>query len=169
MNIDIVGKSKTICKAELKFAVAFFAEYLMGTKLAKSLELDIHFEKHDMADGHCATIEVARRPRIFEIGLNPNLQRYKMLQTIAHEMVHVKQYAKGELSNDLKTAKFNGKTHSMPQTLEEYLNSPWEIEAFGRDQGLYVIYQLMLKQEKITFKRGKMYVKNKLFKLPKKS
>lgn len=169
MKINLEGRTKKMCAAEVKFAVAFFAQYLMGTRLAKNLEIDIMFETHDIADGHCAPIDAERRPRMFEIGINPNLQRYKMLQTLAHEMVHVKQYAKGELSNNMKSAKFNGKTHSMPKTLEEYLNSPWEIEAFGRDRGLYVLYSIMLKQEKISFKRGKMYIKNKLFKLPKKS
>jgi hypothetical protein len=96
------------------------------------------------------------------------MQRYKMLQCLAHEMVHVKQYAKGELSNELITAKWQGKTFKLTNSMEDYFNWPWEIEAYGRDRSLYLFYQVMLQSEKIKFKNGKMYMNGKLFKLPKK-
>ena len=169
MNIDIVGKTKHMCKAEIKFAVAFFARYLMGDTLAKKLDLEIRFENQGkIAEGHCVPLDAERRPRSFEIGVNPNLRRYKMLQCIAHEMVHVKQYATGELTNHLITAKWQGKVYKITNSFEDYLNWPWEIEAYGRDRSLYLFYQIMLKNEKIKFKDGKMYMNGKLFKLPKK-
>lgn len=169
MNIELYGKTKAMCKAEIKFATAFFANYLMGEKLAKNLDIEIRFENQGkLAEGHCAPLDADRRPRSFEIGINPKLQRYKMLQCLAHEMVHVKQYAKGELSHELITAKWQGKTYKITNSMEDYLNWPWEVEAYGRDRSLYLFYQVMLKSEKITFKRGKMYMKGKLFKLPKK-
>ena len=169
MNIELYGKTKAMCKAEIKFATAFFANYLMGEKLAKNLDIEIRFENQGkLAEGHCVPLDAERRPRSFEIGINPKLQRYKMLQCLAHEMVHVKQYAKGELSHELITAKWQGKTYKITNSMEDYLNWPWEVEAYGRDRSLYLFYQVMLKSEKITFKRGKMYMKGKLFKLPKK-
>jgi hypothetical protein len=163
MNIDIKGKTKAMCKAEIKFATAFFAQYIMGTRLAKNLDIEIRFEDQGkLAEGYCAPIDAERRPRIFEIGIKPKMRRHKMLQCLAHEMVHVKQYARGELSAELITAKWQGKTYKLTNSFEDYLNWPWEVEAYGRDRALYLFYQVMLKSEKVKFKNGKMYINGKL-------
>ena len=169
MKIDIKGKTKTLCKAEIKFATAFFANYIMGERLAKNLDIDIVFEDQGkMAEGHCNPIEVSNRPRMFEIGINPNLSRRKMLQCLAHEMVHVKQYARGELSSAFSTAMFNGKVYNLTSSFEDYLNWPWEIEAYGRDRSLYLFYQVLLKSEKVKFKNGFLYIAGKRMVIPKK-
>ena len=134
----------------------------MGEKLAKNLDIEIRFEiQGKLTEGHCAPLDAERRPRSFEIGVNPTLRRYKMLQCLAHEMVHVKQYAKGELSNELITAKWQGKTYKITNSIEDYLNWPWEVEAYGRDRALYLFYTLMIKSEKISFKHGRVYVRGK--------
>ena len=162
MNIDIYGKTEHMCKAEIKFATAFFAKYLMGDKLADNLDIEIRFENQGkLAEGHCSPLDAERRPRSFEIGINPKLRRYKMLQCLAHEMVHVKQYAKGELSNELITAKWQGKTFKLTNSIEDYLNWPWEVEAYGRDRSLYLFYSILLKSEKISFKHGHLYMRGK--------
>ena len=163
MNIDIKGKTKAMCKAEIKFATAFFAQYIMGTRLAKNLDIEIRFEDQGkLGEGYCAPVDAERRPRMFEIGIKPKMQRHKMLQCLAHEMVHVKQYARGELSAELITAKWQGKTYKLTNSFEDYLNWPWEVEAYGRDRALYLFYQVMLKSEKVKFKNGKMYINGKL-------
>lgn len=162
MNIEIRGKTKSMCKAEIKFATAFFAKYLMGDRLPKNLDIEILFENQGKStEGHCFPTEHSREPRMFEIGVNPKLRRYKMLQCLAHEMVHVKQYAKGELSNELVTAKWQGKVFKLTNSFEDYLNWPWEVEAYGRDRALYLFYCVLLKSEKITFKHGHMYIRGK--------
>ena len=43
MNIEIVGKPDHMCKAEIKFATAFFADYLMGDKYYK-----IKYPEHNL-------------------------------------------------------------------------------------------------------------------------
>lgn len=169
MNIDIKGKASHMCKAELKFATAFFANYLMGEKLAKNLDIEIRLEDQGRNEGGCSPIEDSRHPRSFEIGIRPTMQRYKMLQCLAHEMVHVKQYARGELSNELITARWQGKTFMLTNSMEDYLNWPWEIEAYGRDRSLYLFYQIMLKSEKVKFKNGRLYIGGKRLTIPKKS
>lgn len=169
MNISIYGKAKHMCKAEIKFAAAFFANYLMGERLAKNLDIEIRLEDQGRNEGGCNPTEVTRRPRMFEIGMRPTMQRYKMLQCLAHEMVHIKQYARGELSNELITAKWQGKTYKITNSMEDYLNWPWEIEAYGRDRSLYLFYQIMLKSEKIKFKHGKLYIGGKQFRLTNKN
>ena len=62
-----------------------------------------------------------------------------MLRSFAHEMVHVKQFAKSELkdlSKQQSLCKFYGKLYNTDDV--NYWDYPWEIEAHGREEGLYV-------------------------------
>ena len=167
MDIKIIGKAKHMCKAEIKFATAFFANYVMGERLAKNLDFEIRIEDQGKNEGCCNPLDAERCPRSFEIGIRPGMQRYKMLQCLAHEMVHVKQYARGELSSELITAKWQGKTFKLTNSMEDYLNWPWEVEAYGRDRSLYLFYQVLLKTEKVKFKNGKLYIGGKLMRFKK--
>lgn len=52
--------------------------------------------------------------------------------TLAHEMVHVKQMAKGQLKNGARgTQIWMGKKYPAKTT---YLDRPWEVEAFSRQE-----------------------------------
>jgi hypothetical protein len=83
------------------------------------------------------------------------LSRYKKtLHYLAHELVHVKQYVTGQLKNlyhgeELIGAVFNGVEYleptgakaANPITAEwAYYNYPYEIEAYGRAEGLYNMF-----------------------------
>ncbi len=62
-----------------------------------------------------------------------------ILITLAHEMVHVKQWAKDEMYEYYNTpnmVRFKGE--KMYQNEVDYWDYPWEIEAFGRQLGLFV-------------------------------
>jgi hypothetical protein len=170
MRLNLKGKSKFLSKAEIKFALGYFAHKLMGARLPKSLEIDLVFEDMTgVADGYCHPFEAGRNPRSFEISINSKLPRHMELLILAHEMVHVKQYARNELKSDNpESASFAGKVYSITSSLEDYLDYPWEIEAFGREKGLYTLYQILLKQEKIKFRNGKMYMRGKYFKIKEK-
>ena len=54
--------------------------------------------------------------------------------TLAHEMVHVKQLAKGTLKQVNGVNYWNGKRY---RKNHKYLNLPWEIEAFSRQELLF--------------------------------
>lgn len=60
----------------------------------------------------------------YEIEIKRSLRMRDMLTTLAHELVHVKQYVKGE----------------MPESISEgdYWDRPHEIEAHGRETGLFI-------------------------------
>ena len=59
-----------------------------------------------------------------------------LLETLAHEMVHVKQYARRELKPRVDC--WMGKTYNPKKV--SYWDLPWEIEAHGRETGLFVRY-----------------------------
>ena len=55
-----------------------------------------------------------------------------MLETLAHEMVHVKQYIMNETDDVLS----RWKNKKIDQNKVDYWNHPWEIDAYGREPGL---------------------------------
>jgi hypothetical protein len=61
----------------------------------------------------------------YEIDIKRSLRMRDMLVTLAHELVHVKQYELGQLTQD-NEADF------------DYWDKPSEIEAHGRETGLFV-------------------------------
>ena len=77
------------------------------------------------------------RPREFDVDINKQQKLRRLLETVAHEMVHVKQFARGELYESVRRNKhrWQGKwLNSDPK----YWDQPWEIEAHGREVGLFI-------------------------------
>ena len=88
-----------------------------------------------MADPHCEA-ERADRPRVFDIEVHSKMKLRKILETIAHEMVHVKQYARGELYQGQRVNKMRWQGRWVGDM--NYWDEPWEIEAHGREAGLFI-------------------------------
>ena len=147
-NVEItitgmVGKRNE--KAQLEAAATFFAKQLMDPRMVRNLKIDIEVRKNSEIDGECIDEDGTRNPRWFTIGLK-NQDINEMIKTLAHEMVHVKQHAKNELETGIAVAARGGlMVHSRwmgqiwkPKGKEDaYFDSPWEIEAYGREVGLF--------------------------------
>ena len=54
--------------------------------------------------------------------------------TLAHEMVHVRQMAKGKLKSVAKGNTWNGKLYTKKT---EYLDQPWEQDAFAKQEIIF--------------------------------
>jgi hypothetical protein len=63
-----------------------------------------------------------------------------MLIGLAHEMIHVKQYAKGELKDYLRVNKSKWKGQIIDPEEVDYWDQPWEIEAHEKEKGLYYMF-----------------------------
>lgn len=103
------------------------------------LSIDIHMKtKRGMKgdEGTCLVLESDRsnRPYEFELEINRDNNTKTILYNLAHEIVHVKQFALGELDEN------QSKWHrvSVDSDKVDYWDLPWEIEAYGRERGLYV-------------------------------
>lgn len=143
MKIHTRGGTK-MTKALAKDIVRYCAEKLMTKRLAETLIIRLEFHKEPLDennefDGDCwyEDAEPAERPKEFVIRVNDNLKVSKKLRTICHEMVHVKQYARGEMKYMWRPARFTRFRGELYPDEIEYWDSPWEIEAFGREPGLY--------------------------------
>jgi hypothetical protein len=130
-------KTQKLCKDIAQYC----ADILLGPRLSDKIELRIEFvkqlDKHNAIEGDCGWEDDELRPREFTIRIREGMNLSRKLRTICHEMVHVKQYAKGEMKQMWKparTTKFQGVYFSDDM---DYWDTPWEIEAFGRESGLY--------------------------------
>ncbi len=71
-------------------------------------------------------------PGYFVVTLGKRLSLEKTLQTMCHEMVHVKQYVKGKLRNCPDTGDFIWCNMHFPRKTD-YYQQPWEIQAFSQE------------------------------------
>ena len=86
------------------------------------------------AEGYC----LRESDRDFEIEVDSRLPLRKMMETVAHEMVHVKQYARREMNDwQYKEVYYKWKGTYVPDSTD-YWDLPWEIEANGRECGLFI-------------------------------
>lgn len=143
MEINIYGTASKKTKAELTEAAEFFARCLMHSRMVDNLELDIEIESNLDVQGCCVNEDDNRRSRFFTVQLRKdNLD--EMVQTLAHEMVHVKQHAKNEHVKKHLTTKgglkiesyWMGKLWKPCKDEADYYDAPWEVEAYGREVGL---------------------------------
>ncbi len=140
MEVSIKGGTKSQ-KAYARSIIDFCAKKLMSERLAKTLVIKLHFtplyEKYRQM-GNCMWEDESYRPKEFLIEIDPSARLRRVLESICHEMVHVKQFARGEM-RDLAGAEkvsFLGQKYDLGA--DEYFERPWEIEAHGRELGLFV-------------------------------
>lgn len=138
--IEVKGGSKS-----QKQYVTSIVNYCIK-KLMPRLDLDIIVKLTDLSKqnvyGYCNADpegDAARldRPRTFEIEIHSKLKLRRLLETVAHEMVHVKQYARGELYQGSRVNKHRWQGKWLDKD-PDYWDQPWEIEAHGRECGLFV-------------------------------
>lgn len=142
MNVTLVNIPSKHDACEVFNAIVFYSEKLMSKRLLTGLELRVMYvprlEIDENIVGDCGWEDDNIRPREFMIRLDAEMGKRKMLISLAHEIVHVKQYAKGEM-RDLIRSCSHTKWHRESVNTDDvnYWDLPWEIEAHGREVGLY--------------------------------
>lgn len=145
MDITVTGLiGRRADKKKLIEAAEFFAAQLMDPRMVRNLTLDIEVWKNFDIEGECVDEDGTKNPRWFTIGLK-NQDIDEMIKVLGHEMVHVKQHAKNELQTGHAVAargglkiysKWMGQIWKPKGKEDHYFDSPWEIEAYGREVGL---------------------------------
>ena len=108
------------------------AEFMVQQLLPRHRTLDIEIILSNLMkeSGVCGFCN-AYTDREFMIELDKTLDHYDLIETICHEMIHLKQYARKELTKyNFKEQTVLWKNNSYSIEAEEYNNSPWEIEAY---------------------------------------
>ena len=141
MRVSVNGVSNDDAMI-LIHATEAYAKMLMPRMVAH-IAVCIDVKDRFEFNGECSWVESGTRfPRVFVITLK-NMRLREVLRTLAHEMVHVKQYARGELrdghcgTTQWKDDYFpvKGGSHG-----KGYWFSPWEVEAYGMEVGMFELY-----------------------------
>ena len=129
MFVEVIGGSKS-----QKTHVSKMVEFCVKTLMPKmNLDITVKLCNPTGAMGYCLEED---NNRTFELEIDKTQSLRGLLETVAHEMVHVKQYARRELHPSKEV--WMGKTYNPKKT--SYWDLPWEIEAHGREVGLFVRY-----------------------------
>lgn len=147
MNLSIEGFTAKQAN-ELEEAARFFAAQLLHPRTVQNLQIDLERDRKLDVMGECVSEDETKNPRWFTITLRGARDDDDMIKTLAHEMVHVKQYAKNELGKELALAtkgkglkiatRWQGEFWKPSKKEDAYWDAPWEIEAYGREVGLYM-------------------------------
>lgn len=145
MQITVTGFNKKITQ-ELREAAEFFAYQLMDPRMVRNLTLDIEKCRRLDVMGECINEDDTYRSRWFTINIRASKEDEDPVKTLAHEMVHVKQYAKRELRKSVRVGKgpyarrasvWQGELWLPKRKEDAYWDAPWEVQAYGLEVGLY--------------------------------
>ena len=122
-------------------AASCYGEILLGKRMEKNIYLDIKLtndlKKKEKAYGYCHIIDDSlSRPREFMIELDASMKYSfdQILTWLAHEMVHLKQFVRGELF-DYENGRVQWKSRTFGRV--HYTDQPWEKEAYRLEGYLY--------------------------------
>lgn len=157
MQLKVIGENPHINNAEVKYAANWMAALIMSPQLRKNLKITISFVKQDGVLGTTETSygvyeeQYNKPPRKFLVRIDPRERRASALKILAHELVHVKQFARNELrdTGHADYTKWNKQIYDQGKV--EYWDLPWEIEAYGREYGMYRRYIDHVKENKVSF------------------
>lgn len=146
MNSVSAWGSTQFKRTTAEMVVNFCIQRLMPRM--KTLDICVELS-NDMehADGYCLAVN----PREFVIEIDSRLKGDDFITALTHEMVHVKQYARGETKDiNMFSKSWKGAEYiSMYSTVDEYMELPWEKEAYELQEVLCNEYkQLNLKEFK---------------------
>ena len=126
-------------------AASFYGEVLLGKRMAKNILVEIKLTKElkqkEQAYGFChITDDDLDRPREFMIELDTSMKNPfdQVLIWLAHEMVHLKQFVRGELY-DYATGNVQWKSRTYGRV--HYNDQPWEKEAYRLEGELYEMFE----------------------------
>ncbi len=117
--INIVGGTKQ----QRKYAFSMASYVCNKFNINPDIEISFRRLTKDRCVGGCVNID----DNEYEIDIKRSLRMRDMLTTLAHEMVHVKQYELGQLNHD-------------DESEYDYWDKPSEIEAHGREIGLFITW-----------------------------
>jgi hypothetical protein len=139
-SIRVSGAMTIDMKYMFQKATMFYANELMSPQLVANLHIHVKYKR--LADkntyGECGPIGEAITPRKFKIDITPSKCKVEVFKTLAHEMVHVKQYAYKELKYQIRSLdKMKWKGKAINEECITYEKLPWEKEAFKREDELF--------------------------------
>lgn len=126
-------------KKQYRKALEFFAKTLFTHQLSRHIDVRVVFRKNMGEYQGMVTVDdynILGQPRSFVIEVDNRDPQEEILKTLAHEMVHVRQYARSELNEEMTL--WRGRKVNADEI--PYREQPWEKEAFELGDELYSLY-----------------------------
>ena len=143
-NTKLVSKDDLALMRDLS---TFILEKFFQKKNLQTFDIVVNIKESYLEKygffGDCMSEDPSARPKWFSVNIDANQKRPVLLNTLAHELVHVKQWAKGEMyeySSKPNHVRFHKEIINTDNT--DYWDHPWEIEAHGRAIGLVAQWKI---------------------------
>jgi hypothetical protein len=146
LKISIKNSHPNLSRTETKELVQFFADKLITKTKQKNMIINLVYDMdgEEIGSDKGQTLwewyDTGRKNK-FTIHINPKLSKSAAMKVIAHEMVHVKQYAHGELYDYQNNSKVRWMGKVYDEDEFDYWEQPWEVDAYGREVGLVIYYK----------------------------
>jgi hypothetical protein len=115
-----------------KFIEAILPSMFKQLKLENSTKAVVIRVADECGTNSGITVDLSEATGCYMVVIKPNRRLKEIGLTLAHELVHVKQMAKGTLKSTKNgTHIWAGKKYSKKTA---YLSMPWEIEAFSKQE-----------------------------------
>ena len=153
----IDNKLRTALYAMTEFAMA---DLIPSERLRNNVSINVHLKHHEEGGEAMLSEDADRyRPRDFKVIIDHHQAEvddygrtrtdtewgHTILRTLAHELVHVKQYLVGDLTWRDKGMLWKGVMFA-PEYLTDQLETPYEVEAYGKEKGLLVSFFVKWKE-----------------------
>ena len=154
-NID--DKLRIALYAMTEFAMA---RLVPSKRLRNHVSINVHLKHHEEGGEAMLSEDADRyRPRDFKVIIDHHQAEvddygrtrtdtewgHTILRTLAHELVHVKQYLVGDLTWRDNGMLWKGVMFA-PEYLTDQLETPYEVEAYGKEKGLLVSFFVKWKE-----------------------
>ena len=162
MQLSVRNAKNTNLTKIFKLATNFYANLLLSKRIVAKLDIQIFVQDKLRAGGFCFCEDDGKNPRSFTIEIARNKRELQMIKILAHEMVHVKQYARNEMRD--KSYKNTPVTYWLGELHYDtmYWDRPWEIEAYGLETGLLVKFLAEYQLFKYFKEREQDWIPNNL-------
>jgi hypothetical protein len=115
-----------------KFIEAILPSMFKQLKLENSTKAVVIRVADECGDNKGITVDLSEATGCYMVVIKPDRNLKEIGLTLAHELVHVKQLAKGTLKNRKSGSYIWAGKHYSKKTA--YLSMPWEIEAFSKQE-----------------------------------
>lgn len=142
MNILLRDVPRRFNRNLIMRAIQFYGSQLMTSRLLSAIDIEVTFVRNlydkEGGVGFCQWEDDNHRPREFTILVDHSLEHEETLSILAHEMVHVKQWARSEMKTLSKNLKWQGRVDDWDDM--GYDNLPWEREAVEKEVKLLELF-----------------------------
>ena len=141
MEINVYGASNKLESYAISAVEFAMAKFFDVKDLNKYISVAVDFTDLDV-EGHCIDAGDGE----FSIEIKKDLPMREKMIVLMHELVHMKQHIAGELEfggiiigkDGLKCKTTTWMGAEFDEEGTDYFDRPWEIEAFGRQLGLFI-------------------------------